>query len=146
MARRDLRLAQIGDVLRFREPEQAVGADAEMPVAQLPHLIGGRLETAVRIQIRDEIIAGRMRLGDAFRDTHDCQSTPSPRMGWPSDAWLHSRCMAARLLRLRPCDDIVRCGRKRMRRITVCDSMGAFDDTASRQEGLAARRWKGDGI
>lgn len=51
-----------------------------------------------------------------------------PMHGCTADALLHDCCACGR------CDDIVRCGRKRMRRIMVCDSMGAFDDTASRQK------------
>ena len=76
----DLLGCQIGHILGVRETDHAVPANAEMPVVEEAHLVGGRLETPFGIGIYDEIVAGGMRFGDLLRNTH--APHPTRRRGW----------------------------------------------------------------
>ena len=66
----ELRLLQVGHILRVRKADQPVAANAEMTVAQEPNFVGGRLVSAVGIRIDHEIIAGGVRFVNNAGDTH----------------------------------------------------------------------------
>ena len=54
----------------MRETDQTVAADAEMTVAQKPHLIGGRLVHAIGVEIHHEIVARGVRFVNNARNAH----------------------------------------------------------------------------
>jgi len=75
LAIRNLRVAEVGDRARMRETDQTVAADAEMTVAQVPHLVGGRLVFAVTIGVDDEIVACGVCFVNNAWDAHTIHST-----------------------------------------------------------------------
>ena len=66
---------QIGHMPRAGDADQAVGADAEMTVAQLDDVLLLWRVFPTAVGIHHEIVAGALRLDHMFWQTHTAHST-----------------------------------------------------------------------